>query len=91
MNNKLKTALLTTAIALSFAACSGNKTGGTADSSKVDSSSSVSSSTDTLVKTDSATKDTSKMAGDTTKPKVDTLSKTITKKTIVKKSVVKQQ
>ena len=90
MKKTLKTLGLALVTSISFAACTGNGSGGSADSSKVDSSTSVSSSTDTLIKTDSAARDTGALAPDSPAVKVDTLSKTIKKTTVVKKSVVKK-
>ncbi|TWI96319.1 hypothetical protein JN11_04053 [Mucilaginibacter frigoritolerans] len=86
MKNAFKLPLLALAISLSVMACKGNKSGGAADSAKVDSSSSSVTKSDTTVKVD-----TVKPATDTSKAKVDTVSKTVTKATDVKKSAVKKE
>jgi hypothetical protein len=86
MKTAFKLPFLALAISLSVAACKGNKSGGSADSVKVDSSSSNVTKADTSVKVD-----TVKQATDTSKAKVDTVSKTVTKSTDVKKSEVKKE
>lgn len=85
MKNSFKITLLAIAVSLSFAACKGNKSAGDSDSAKVDSSSSTKTTADTSMKID-----TVKPATDTSKAKVDTVSKTVTKTTDVKKSEVKK-
>ena len=57
---------LVAVVALSFAACSGNKSTSTTDSTKVDSTATT-TTVDTTAKKDSTKADTSKMAKDTTK------------------------
>ena len=87
MKNSFKTAFLAIAVSLSLAACKGNKSGSATDSAKVDSSSSSSKTTsDTTRKID-----TVKAATDTSKAKIDTVSKVVTKTTDVKKSEVKKE
>jgi len=86
MKNAFKLPFLTLAISLSIMACKGNKSGGSADSTKVDSSTSSVTKSDTSVKVD-----TVKAATDTSKAKIDTASKTVTKSTNVKKSEVKKE
>jgi|GEM_PF-1561232 len=87
MKNAFKLSLLAPAVAITMAACTGGGTGNSADSSKnsakVDSSSSMKSSTDTTIHADSI------KATDTSKAKLDTTSKTVTKHTEVKKVVKK--
>jgi len=73
------------AVSLSFAACKGNKSGSAADSAKVDSLSSTKTTSDSSVKVD-----TTKPATDTSKAKVDTVSKKVTKTTETKKTTVKK-
>jgi hypothetical protein len=67
-------------------ACSGNKTAGSADTGKIDSSTSVKTYSDSVVKTD-----TPKMAGDTGMMKPDTMTKIVNKSTETKKTVVKKK
>ncbi|WP_259070632.1 hypothetical protein HDF24_17210 [Mucilaginibacter sp. X4EP1] len=86
MKNLFKIPFLALAISVSFAACKGNKSSGTADSTKVDSASSSVTKTDTTVKVD-----TVKPATDTSKAKIDTVSKTVTKSTDAKKTEVKKE
>ncbi len=74
------------AVVLSVAACKGNKSGNSTDSAKVDSSTSIKSSTDTIKKVDIA-----KPATDTSKIKTDTVSKIVKKTTEVKKVKVKKE
>jgi len=88
MKKSLKAFCLGLAITVSFAACSGHKSGGSADSSKVDSSTSV--KTDSTTTIDTIHRDTAKLGADTPKMKVDTLSKTTVKKEVVKKAVIKK-
>jgi len=85
MKKAFKLPLLAVAISLSVVACKGSKSGSSADSAKVDSSSSVKSTSDTTMKVD-----TVKPATDTSKAKVDTTSKTVTKTVDVKKTQVKK-
>ena len=85
MKNAFKISLLALAVSLSVAGCKGNKSGSNSDSAKMDSSSSIKSSTDTSVKVDSV------KATDSTTAKVDTVSKTVNKKTETKKTVVKKE
>ncbi len=85
MKNSFKITLLAIVVSLSFAACKGNKSGGAADSAKVDSSSSTKTTSDTSMKID-----TVKPATDTSKAKMDTVSKSVSKTTEVKKSEVKK-
>jgi hypothetical protein len=84
MKNPFKLSLLTVFIALSAVACKGHSSGGSPDSAKVDSSSSMKSTTDTTVKVDSS------RVTDTSKMKTDTVGKTVTKSTEVKKTAVKK-
>ncbi len=86
MKNLFKIPFLALTISLSIVACKGNKSGSTADSAKVDSSSSSISKSDTTIKVD-----TIKPATDTSKAKIDTVSKTVTKTTDVKKSETKKE
>ena len=86
MKKAFRTALLVVTVSLSVAGCKSNKSGSAADSVKVDSSSSVKSSSDSTMKTD-----TVKPATDTSEAKVDTTSKTVTKSTEVKKVVAKKK
>jgi thiamine biosynthesis lipoprotein ApbE len=85
MKKAIKLSVVACAIALSFAACGGKKSGSDADSVKTDSSSSMKSTSDTTVKVDTA-----KKATDTSAAKVDTVSKTMKKTSEVKKTVVKK-
>ncbi len=90
MKNTLKICAIAACISVSLAACKGNGSAGSGDSSKkdsakVDSSSSMKSKTDTTLKLD-----TVKPATDTSKAKVDTVGKTVTKSTEVKKTAVKK-
>jgi hypothetical protein len=85
MKNAFKLPILALAVSLSIVACKGNKSGNSSDSAKVDSSSSVKSSTDSTVKVD-----TVKPATDTSKGKTDTVSKIVKKTTEVKKTKVKK-
>jgi hypothetical protein len=88
MKNQFKLPLIALAMSLSLAACKGNKSGGTADSLKADSSSVT--KVDSTVKPDTSKKDSSKMAaGDTTK-KIDTVKKTTVKTTEEKKTSTKK-
>jgi len=86
MKNLFKISFLALTISLSVMACKGNKSSGASDSVKVDSSSSSITKSDTSVKVN-----TVKPATDTSKAKVDTVSKTVTKTTDVKKSEVKKE
>jgi len=58
MKNHFKLSLVALALSLSFAACKGNKSGDTSDSTKTDSVSST--KTDLTVKSDTGKKDSSK-------------------------------
>jgi hypothetical protein len=86
MKNYFRLSLVALALSLSLAACKGNKSGGSSDSSKTDST--TSTKTDSTVKLDTTKKDSSKMSGDTTKK--DTVKKSVTKTTDVKKTEVKK-
>jgi hypothetical protein len=86
MKSAFKLPFIALAISLSVMACKGNKSGGSADSVKVDSSSSSVTKADTSIKVD-----TVKQSTDTSKAKIDTVSKTVTKSTDVKKSEVKKE
>jgi hypothetical protein len=88
MKTSLKAFLLGLAITASIAACSGNKGGGSADSSRVDSSTSV--KIDSTITVDTIHRDTARLVADTPKLKIDTLSKTTFKKAVVKKVVIKK-
>jgi hypothetical protein len=86
MKNYFKLPLIAMAMSLSLAACKGNSSGSSADSSKVDSSSIT--KVDSTVKPDTTKKDSAAMAsGDTTKK--DTIKKSSVK-TTVKKSASKK-
>ena len=88
MKNQFKLPLIALALSLSLAACKGNKSGGTADSLKADSTSVT--KIDSTIEPDTSKKDSSKMiSGDTTK-KIDTISKTTVKTTEEKKKSVKK-
>jgi hypothetical protein len=85
MKKAFKLPFLALAVSLSVVACKGNKSGNSSDSAKVDSSSSIKSSTDTIVKVD-----TTKPATDTSKAKTDTVTKIVNKSVEVKKTKVKK-
>jgi hypothetical protein len=88
MKNYIKLLLVALALSLSLAACKGNKSGGSADSLKADSTSVT--KIDSTIEPDTSKKDSSKMiSGDTTK-KIDTISKTTVKTTEEKKKSVKK-
>jgi hypothetical protein len=77
MKNIFKIPLLALSVSFSAAGCEGNRARSSADSTKVDSSKSIKSYTDTTGK------------GDTSKKKTDTVSKTSTT-TQVKKTEIKK-
>jgi len=87
MKNGFKLSFLALAVSLSIAACKGNGSANSADTakdtSKVNSSTSMKSTADTTIKIDSS------KATDTSKAKLDTVSKSVTKHTVVKKTAVK--
>ncbi len=83
MKKTIKLPLLALFISLSIVACKGNGSGNSADSAKVDSSTSIKSTTNATVKVDTV------KPADTSKMKMDTVSKS-TQKTEVKKTVVKK-
>lgn len=86
MKKAIKTTALALVLSVVLAAC-----GGSGNSAKTDSSTTVSTKTDTLLKTDTAhTPDTTKLVADTPAVKVDTLSKTVIKQKVVKKTVTKK-
>ncbi len=84
MKNAFKLSVVAFAISLSLLACKGNKYGSNTDSAKIDSSTSIKTTTDTAVKVD-----TTKPATDTSKANTDTVTK-IVKKSTVKKTVIKK-
>jgi hypothetical protein len=88
MKNYFKLPLIALALSLSLAACKGNKSGGSADSLKADSSSVT--KIDSVVKSDTSKKDSSKMISADTTKKIDTISKTAVKTTEEKKKSVKK-
>jgi predicted small lipoprotein YifL len=87
MKNYFRLPLVALALSLSLAACKGNKSGSSADSSKTDST--TTTKVDSTVKPDTAKKDTSKMMGADTSKK-DTVSKTTVKTTEKKSSAIKK-
>ena len=89
MKNYFKLPIIAAAMSLSLAACHGNKSGGSADSLKADSTSVT--KVDSTVKPDTSKKDSAKMmSGDTTK-KIDTITKTTVKTTEEKKTSKKKE
>ena len=96
MKNIFKTAGLALAITFFLAACSGKRNGNAADTTQMDSSTTVKSTTDTAIRTDSmVARDTNTLNPSnqnvTKAPgNVDTMKKTVTNTTVVKKSVVKK-
>ena len=87
MKNKFKISGLILALAVSIAACNGNKSGTTNDSV----TSTSTSVKDTTRHADSTVKvDTVKRATDTSDTKTDTVSKTVHSKTEIKKTSVKK-
>lgn len=80
--------ILALALTFSLAACKGNKSGNSSDSTKVDSSSVT--KVDSTVKPDTSKKDSAKMGADTSR-KVDTVTKSSVKTTEVKKSARKKE
>jgi hypothetical protein len=86
MKKTFRLPFLIIAVFLSLVACKGNQSGNSTDSAKVDSSTSIKSSTDTIKKVD-----TTKPATDTSKIKTDTVSKVVKKTTEVKKVKVKKE
>jgi hypothetical protein len=89
MKNQFKLPLIALAMSSSLAACHGNKSGGSADSLKADSTSVT--KVDSTVKPDTSKKDSSKMAGGDTTKKIDTITKTTVKTTEEKKTSKKKE
>lgn len=85
MKHTLKSSLVALTVVCSIAACKGNKSSGSADSAKNDTTTTVKKTADTSIIVDSV-----KPATDTSKAKMDTVSKVI-KTTEVKKSSVKKK
>jgi hypothetical protein len=86
MKTKTGISLLALALAFSLAACKGNHSGSSADSSRVDSSSVT--RVDSIMQKDTAKTDSMKMT-DTSKKKADTVTKV--KTTEEKKSAKKKE
>jgi len=87
MKTKTSIPLLAMALSFSLAACKGNQSGSSADSSRVDSSSVK--KVDSFIQKDTLKRDSIKLA-DTAKKKMDTVSNTSVKTTEVKKASKKQ-
>lgn len=85
MKKAIKISTLALIMAAGLASCSG-----TGNTEKADSSTIVTTKTDTLLKTDTAHADTPKLVADTPAVKIDTLSKTVIKQKVVKKTVTKK-